>query len=176
MIRRSVRLHFRGQRGFTILELSVALFLMVVIGLGATMASGQVLHETSRNTEYTTASREVMNAIYWMSRDAQMAQVTLGAGDFPDQGDLVFTWTTWENQFDRVAYSVSGGQLKRSYSVDNGLPTETVVAEYINPDPDLTACASDNGVFSLKITATVGEGSREISVTRTHDTTSRPNL
>jgi prepilin-type N-terminal cleavage/methylation domain-containing protein len=175
MMYRGLRLFHRSQRGFTILEMLVTLALVGFISLGASMASAQVLNETTRNTDYATASRQAMNAIYWISRDAQMAQVVLGDDVFPEAGDLVFTWTTWENQREQVTYSLAGGELRRWYSND-GEPVETVVAEYIDPDPNLTNCVSDGGVLSLMITASVGEGSRAVSVTRTHDITSRPNL
>jgi prepilin-type N-terminal cleavage/methylation domain-containing protein len=176
MIYRRLRLYFKDQRGFTILEMLVSVALTALISLGASMASIQVLNQTARNTDYTTASRQAMNAIHWISQDAQMAQVTLGADTFPDTGDLVFTWTTWENEVDTVVYSVSGGELRRQYSVSGGEPVETVIAGYINPDPDLTGCVLDDGVLSLKVTASVGEGDTVVDVTRTRDIISRPNL
>ncbi len=80
------------------------------------MASAQVLNQTSRNADYVTASRQAMNAIAWISRDAEMAQIVGGAGTFPT-GDLVFTWTTWDDDIDRVVYSLSNGQLRRAFAV-----------------------------------------------------------
>ena len=147
MIYRKLRLLSRSQRGFTILEMLV-----------------------------TVALTGIMNSINWISRDAQMAQVIQGAEVFPDSGDLVLTWTTWENDVDRVVYSVSDGQLKRTYTVSGINPLVTVVAYNINDDHDLTHCVFSDGVLSLTITASVGEGSRVADVTCTHDTTSRPNL
>jgi prepilin-type N-terminal cleavage/methylation domain-containing protein len=176
MMYRGLRRLAEGQRGFTILEMLVTLALTGLISLGASMASAQVLNETARNADYTTASRQAMNAIYWISQDAQMAQVTLGTDVFPDAGDLVLTWTTWENEVDRVVYSLSGGELRRRYTVDDAEPVETVIAQYINPDPALTNCAWVEGVFSLKVTASVGEGDRVVDVTMTRETISRPNL
>jgi len=154
----------------------VSVTLTAMLSLGASMASAQVLNETARNTDYTTASRQAMNAIYWISQDAQMAQVTLGTDVFPDAGDLVFSWTTWENEVDTVVYSITGSELRRSYSVNGGEPVEIVVAGYINPDPGLTGCVMDDGRLSLKVTASVGEGDTVVNVTRTRDTISRPNL
>jgi prepilin-type N-terminal cleavage/methylation domain-containing protein len=165
-----------GQRGFTIVEMLVSLALTGLIGLGATMASAQVLNHTSRNSDFTTASRQAMNAIYWVSRDAQMAQTIAGADAFPEAGDLVFSWTTWDNEVDRVVYTLADGRLRRQYSVDGEDPVETLVADYINPDPGLTGCVWTGGVLNIKITASVGQGDRVIDVTRTHNVTSRPNL
>ena len=164
-----------NQRGFTIVEMMVTLALTAVISLGASMASAQVLNQTSHNANYVTASRQAMNAISWISRDAQMAQVVDGASSFP-AGHLVFTWTTWDNDVDRVVYSLSNGQLRRAWAVNDAEPVETVVAEYINPNPSLTGCDANNNMLSLKITASVGQGSRISDVTLTHDTTLRPKL
>jgi hypothetical protein len=176
MILRRLRLLARGQGGFTVLEMVVSLVLTSLIGLGASMASAQVLQQTSHNSDFATASRQAMNAIYWISRDAQMAQVTAGADAFPEAGDLVFTWTTWDNEVGRAVYTLSDGELRRQYSVDGGDPAVTLVAEYINADPGLTSCVWAGGVLTLRITASVGGGSRVVNVTRTHDITSRPNL
>ncbi len=164
-----------NQRGFTVLEMMVTLVLTALISLGATMASAQVLNETSRNADYVTANRQAMNAIAWISRDAEMAQVVEGTGVFPT-GQLVFTWTTWEDDVDCVVYSLSAGQLRRVKTVNGGAPVETVVAEYINPDPGLTGCVLTSDKLTLKITASVGQGSRVGNVTLTRDTTPRPKL
>jgi prepilin-type N-terminal cleavage/methylation domain-containing protein len=172
---RNWRRLYRDQRGFTVLEMLVTLFLTALISLGASMACAQVLNQTSRNSNYTTAGRQALNAIFWISRDAQMAQTVTGDDVFPDEGDLTLGWTTWENQQEQVVYSLSDGELRRWYSND-GDPVETVVAEYISADPELTSCVSDGGVLSLKITASVSTGGPAASVTRTHDTTSRPKL
>jgi prepilin-type N-terminal cleavage/methylation domain-containing protein len=175
MIRRKWRRVSRSQRGFTIVEMLVTLTLTALIGLGATMASAQVLQQTSRNADYVTASRQAMNAIAWISRDAEMAQEVGGMGTFPT-ADLVFVWTTWENDIDRVVYSLSNGQLRRSGTVNGGEPSETLVAEYINADPLLTGCVLSDNVLTLKVTASVGQGSQVRDVTLTHNTVPRPRL
>ncbi len=59
---------------------------------------------------------------------------------------------------------------------NDGEPVETVVAEYINPDLNLTSCVLTSGVLTMKITASVGQGDRMRNVTLTHDTAPRPKL
>jgi prepilin-type N-terminal cleavage/methylation domain-containing protein len=175
MIQRMWRPISRSQRGFTIVEMIVTLTLTALISLGASMASAQVLNQTSRNADYVTASRQAMNAIAWISRDAEMAQVVGGADTFPT-GDLVFTWTTWEDDDVRAVYSLVDGQIMRTLTINDNEPSETVVAEYINPDIDLTNCVLTSDVLTVKITASVGQGSRVRNVTLIHDTSPRPRL
>jgi hypothetical protein len=146
-----------------------------LIGLGAAMSSAQVLNETSENNDYTTASRNAMNAVYWISRDAQMAQVICGVSGFPQTSELSMAWKEWNNSSHNATYSVTNGQLKRTYSVDGDI-TETLIAEFINSDANLTYCTSTNDSLTLTITTTVGEGTRTVDVTRIRQITARPKL
>lgn len=174
MISRRLRLFHRHQVGFTVLEVIVALVITGVIGLGATMTVAQVLNQTARNNDYTTASRQTLNAIHWISQDTQMAQTVVpgGAAGFP----LTLTWVEWDNTTHSVVYSLAGNQLRRNYSVDGGTPRQNLIAEYINPDTALTSATSDNGVLTLTITASVGPGTNTVDVTKVREITSRPNL
>jgi prepilin-type N-terminal cleavage/methylation domain-containing protein len=175
MMFRKTKLFCKNESGFTLIEILVSLAITAFIGLGATMSSTQVLNETSRNNDYTTASRHAMNAVYWISRDAQMAQTISGATGFPQTSDLSLAWVDWENSSHNAIYSLENGQLHRSYNVD-GQITGTLIAEYINPAINLTNCTSVNGTLTLTITSSVGEGSRVVDVTRIREMTARPKL
>ncbi len=166
---------YKNESGFTLIEILVSLAITSLIGLGATMSSFQVLNETSRNNDYTTASRNAMNAVYWMSRDAQMAQIISGVTGFPETSDLSLSWIEWENSSHNVTYTIENGQLLRTYDVD-GQITETLIAEYINTSTNKTSCVSFNGTLTLTITSSVGEGSRVVNVTRIREMTARPKL
>ncbi|HJX13311.1 MAG TPA: prepilin-type N-terminal cleavage/methylation domain-containing protein [Dehalococcoidales bacterium] len=170
---KSVLFH-RHQGGFTALEMIVSLLISSIIALGAAMANTQVLTQTARNNDYTTASRSTLNAIQWIGTDAQMAQtITPGVNaGFP----LTLAWIEWDSTSNTVVYTLEDGKLKRSYTVDGGAPRQTLIAEYINPDEDLTYCTTDNGTLTLMITASVGQGAKVVDVTKIREITSRPNL
>jgi len=173
---RKLKAFNRNQRGFLLIEILGALAITSLITLAVTMANAQVLNQTANNNNYTTASRHTLNAIYWIGRDVQMAQTINGTEGFPQTENLVLTWTTWDNIVHSANYTLINGELKRTYAIDSESPITTTVAEYINPDEGLTYCSSDNGVVSLTITSSVGEGSKTVDVTKTHQITSRPNL
>ena len=176
MIFRKLKLLRKNQQGFMLIEILGALVIASLISLVVTMANAQVLNQTSDNNNFTTASRHTQNAIYWIGRDVQMAQTINGTDGFPQTENLILTWTTWDNNVNTANYSLENGELLRAYAIDAGSPMVTVVAEYINPDEAMTYCSSANGVLSLTITSSVGEGRRIVDVTKTHQITSRPNL
>lgn len=175
MIFRKIKLFSKNEAGFTLIEVIVSLAITGFIGVGITMSIFQLLNQTTRNSDYTTASRNAMNAIYWIGRDAQMAQVITGVAGFPGTNSLSLSWEDWNNVSHNATYSLSNGALIRTYEVDNQ-STETRIAEYISGNSTKTYCTSDNGTLILTITSSVGEGSKIIDVTRVREMTARPQL
>lgn len=173
MIFRKLGLVSINQRGFTLIEIIAAVAIFSLIGIGAATATAQVCTQGSQNNDYTTASRHAMNAIHWISRDAMMAQTveTNGASGFLP---LVLNWIDWDNSTHQVTYTLLDGDLKRSYSVDGGEPTETMVAQYINSDAEMTNCEFSGGVLIIKLTA-IADGNAS-NVTKTREITPRPGL
>jgi Tfp pilus assembly protein PilV len=174
MIYRKLQLFNRNQEGFTVLEVIAAVIIVSLIGIGTTMANTQVINQTSKNNDYTTASRQTLNAIHWISCDAQMAQTiqTDGTSGFP----LSLKWIDWDNIEHLVTYTLEDNKLMRSYSINGSTPLESLVAEYINQGTQMTCCSSDNGVLTLIVTGSVGEGVHTVNVTKKRNISSRPNI
>jgi prepilin-type N-terminal cleavage/methylation domain-containing protein len=175
MIRRIVRLLSNRQLGFTLIELLVAAALTSIIGFGAATATFQVVTQNQRNNLYTTASRNTMNAIHWISRDAQMTQTVTpdsGATGFP----LTLSWVEWDNSVHQIIYSISGDTIRRSYSVNGGDPEEVMIAQYINSTGLNTMCELNGDVLTIKVTATVGQGGHAVTVSKVREITPRPSL
>jgi len=165
----------KKQGGFTLLEVAVSLAITSMIALGVAVSSAQVLTQTSKNSDYTTASRNAMNAIFWIGRDGQMAQSFAGADGFPLTSDLSMAWEDWDSISHNITYSIQEGRLYRTYTVDSE-STVSLVAEYINDDSELTNCISENGTLLLTITSSVGGGTKIIDVTRVREITARPQM
>ena len=164
-----------GQAGLSLIDIIAAVAITGIIGLGASVASGQVLNQTSKNNDYTLASSNALNALYWISHDIVMAQTINGADGFPQTEDLCLCWMGWDNTVYGANYTLNNGVLSRIYS-ENGQVNTTVIASYINPDESLTYCVSSNGTYTFTITSSVGEGDRVTSVTKVREVIPRPNL
>jgi prepilin-type N-terminal cleavage/methylation domain-containing protein len=169
-----------NQKGFTLVELIMAMAVTAIIASAVTTVIYQVFNMNARSSNHMVAVRQVQNAGYWVSHDAQMAQSTNVTGaDF-----LVLKWTDWNNGQNQVTYTLenaSGGvkNLRRTYSIDSGsgpvVQTNSLVGQYINPT--LTpppVFASNKLIFT--VTATVGTGSKAVSETRIYEVKPRPGL
>ena len=179
MILRKIRLFHKNQAGFfSLIEIVATLVISGIIALGATMANGQVITQTVKNNDFTTANRHVLNAIRWISRDAQMAQTIENWENFPLSDNLTLSWTTWENQLNQAVYSVDAenGQLRRMYTVADNPPQQLLIAQYVKIDPASSNCTWDDLELTLTITGSVGKGNHIINVTKANTITSRPNL
>ena len=51
-----------------------------------------------------------------------------------------------------------------------------MVAEHINPDIEMSNCVFSDGVLTLKVTATVGEGVHAVSIGKVREIVPRPGL
>ena len=164
---------WRCQKGISGAEVLVALFIASIIGGGVVTSISQVFNTSAHNSDHTVATKQVRNVIYWVRRDAKMAQtvqVDAGASGLP----LVLSWDDWDSTHHEMTYTLVGDKLMRNHAVDGGTPVPLLVAENINPDPALTNCTYDLGMLSFKVTITVGAGSRAINVTEEFTVDPRP--
>jgi prepilin-type N-terminal cleavage/methylation domain-containing protein len=175
-VMRKTKSLYREQAGYTLIEILAVLAISGIISLGALMSNVQVINQTDKNNDYTAASREVLNAMQWISRDVQMAQEIQGATGFPATSNLTIHWLTWDNLPTEVVYYVEDGLLKRNYTSGNATTQNTLIAQYINADPASSNCTWDNHELILTLTATVGEGIRAINITKQKTIIPRPIL
>ena len=153
-----------GEKGFTLLETVIAIALIAVAAGSASAATFQIFRNTERNNDYMTVVRQVNNAGYWISRDAQMAQSVATEPDF-----LTISWTedvTGDPIYHSVTYSVEDltdgiGKLKRHHVSSGGADEETMVAQYIYYDPndvdDTSKASYEQPVLTVQLTSILEE-------------------
>jgi len=179
-----VRLFHKSQRGFTLVELMLAIAITGVITGGITMTLFQVFDGSARTSNHMTAVRQVQNAGYWVSYHAQMAQDIVTVDDPATPGVTEFLALTWKDRYDddhQVVYSLENRpssslrNLQGVHYINGEESDRTPVFEFIDPDPDQTSCVWDGaGKLIFTVTATVGFGSQEQSETRIYEVTPRP--
>ncbi len=173
-----MRLINKSQRGFTLIELLVAIAITGLITGGLTMTIFQVLTGNARTSNHMTAVRQVQNAGYWVSRDAQMAQSVEPDPD-PDGFPLTLTWTDWDGDGYQVVYTLVDDKLQREHYTNRDIypnpDATTLVAQYIDPEPAKTNCDFAGGVLTLTVTASLGGDWQEASETRIYEVVPRPD-
>ena len=174
----------QGEKGFSFIELIIAIGIMALISGAAAIATFQVFKGTERNNDYMTAVHQVQSAGYWISRDTQMAQGVktdnLTSPDF-----LVLSWTVWDDNNDPIYHTATYffedvtdgvGKLKRRHWSSSGANEQTLIATHIYyaPDgPDDTSNVSyQDSVLTVQLTAL----SEKIMETREYKISHRPNF
>ncbi|MFC1864677.1 type II secretion system protein J [Chloroflexota bacterium] len=175
-----------SEKGYILVELLVATTIMVLASGAAGAAIFQIFRGTEHNNDHMTVVRQVQNAGYWISRDAQMAQsVTTDDLTLPDF--LVISWTedvvgdpiyhTATYYFEDLTDGL--GKLKRNHVSTAGADEDTLVAQYIYYDPsdvDNTSKANHEGAVSPVLTVQLTAIFKKALETREYKITHRANL
>jgi prepilin-type N-terminal cleavage/methylation domain-containing protein len=165
------------QSGFTLIELSLALTITSVIGIGIISTTQSISNTNNRNIAHTMAFKEVETAVHFINRDVQQAQkIDVDGEDYW----LKLTWVSWDNNTsNQVVYVLDNGTLTRVYSVDNDVITETQVARFINntaasaPNPTPISLLPEK-TWTFELTAQGTSGSMTASETREIKVIPRP--
>jgi prepilin-type N-terminal cleavage/methylation domain-containing protein len=163
---------FRSQKGFTFVELLVAIAITAVIGSVMVITLTQLITVQAADKNRTEAYKQVENALHYLNRDIQMAS----AGDIvPQDGSAVlFTsglhlqWIDYDISFDinnTVDYILNSttGELTRHHQVMGVSDITNVVARHIDAVSDYSF---DGAVLTINLTSTI-EGFESASESRT---------
>lgn len=132
-----------GEKGFTLVELLVAMVIMVTIGGAGAAATFQVLKGAERGNSYMSAVRQVENAGHWISRDALMSE-SIQTDNLTPPNFLILNWVERDYVNQDIRHSatyffqdVSGntGKLMRRHWSSAGANELVLVAEKIYYDP-----------------------------------------
>jgi len=163
-----------GEKGYTYIELIVAITIAALVAAAASMAIFQVLKNSERNSNHMTAVLQLQNAGYWISRDTQMAQ-SVTADELTSPDFLILSWTDGDSGDEcQVVYTLEDmpeaglKALMRNQSINGGESSTTFIAQYIDSDSEKSKCEFISGTLSLTITAKVGDGPQMESETRTY--------
>jgi len=172
--KKGVRLIHNNQKGFTMIEVIIAIAVTAIITGGITMTIFQVFDGNTRTSNHMIAVRQVQNAGYWVSHDGQMAQSVEPTAD-SDGFPLTLTWADWDSgDVYQVVYSVVDNELQREHYTNLTPDATTIVAQFIDlANCDFTDTNGDSvdDTLILTITATVGTQSE----TRTYEVAPRPD-
>jgi len=171
----------KGQLGFTLVELLVAIAIVGALSAGIAMLISQLITGNTRTSNHMVAVRQVQQAGKDVSHDTlQSKTITLGPnGGFP----LLFFWTDIGGVANNITYTITeGGELLRTHVRDPGESNSRVTARYIVAG-DTTAefgdiipnCEPHCRVLILTITASVGGGPYEGRETRVYEAERRPD-
>ena len=178
---RSLKLLFKNQRGFTLIEVLVAMAISGLLGTGVVMASAQIFNVNGVGNARITAVKQVENAIHYLNRDVQMAQTVTpqGVSGFP----LTLTWISWGSPTaippvppitEQVIYSLdNNGNLWRNDGTTNTTVARQVTGANVTGNTDISLNPPKTW-YTIQITTTAYSGSKMDSETRKIDIIPRP--
>jgi prepilin-type N-terminal cleavage/methylation domain-containing protein len=89
----------KGEKGYSLVELLVAISVSAVLAAGAGMTTFQIFRGSKQNNDWNVAIRQAQSLGQWVSQDALMVN-TIDIVDDPETEDVEFIslfWKDWEN-------------------------------------------------------------------------------
>ena len=139
------------QKGFTLIEVLVALAISGMLMVGIVLSIFQVSWGNIRTNDHITALTDVNYAALWLKKDIQMAQDTSLTDGIP-QSSVTLTWTDFTsfeegNKNHSSSYALSPGTTNLTRTYDG---TPRVIGRQITS----IGFTQDGKVINVAITAT----------------------
>lgn len=154
-----------NQKGFTLIEILVAMLVGGMVMAGIVTAVFQIVHGAGQIKEESVALADIDSAAHWLTRDVVLGQSTDLVDGALQVSQMTLTWndsTWWAEQEESIAHSViytySGTELQRNY---DGVVT-TVGRQLTNVRFSL-----DGRLVTITLTSSL-EGEPRSTVTRNY--------
>jgi prepilin-type N-terminal cleavage/methylation domain-containing protein len=154
-----------NQKGFTLIELVVALAILGIVVVGIVTSIFQIMQGRAQIAGKSVALADIDNAAHWVTRDIVMAQSTDLVDDAPPTGNMTITWndlTGWAEAEESISHSAvythSGTQLLRKYDSANNT---TIVGRHLTD----VGFSIDDRLITVTLTSSP-DGVRASTVTR----------
>ena len=186
-----IRLFNKYEKGFTLLELIIAMAIGVIIIGAMGGALYQILAASNSSSNNMMAIRQVQNAGYWIGRDVQESSPDyVEPGDSPDTPDIeelfIISWDviTFDagllKEGNKAVYRLDGGNLYRDYYITETMAYETAFNDYVFSYEKTTLIAQyiddielvKGSTMVLNVSATV-EGWKTGTAERTYEIETR---
>jgi prepilin-type N-terminal cleavage/methylation domain-containing protein len=150
-------LKHQNEKGFTLIEVLVALAITAVMIPVMAMSTATILRNNQQAVAHNIVLQQVNNAGYWISRDVQTAKnVTLTEpSGFPLT--LVIPDDVNESNDYSVKYLFSGSKLKRQvYNSAHALTAEIIAAEYVEVADTTFNSIPETNSYEITVSASKG--------------------
>jgi type II secretory pathway component PulJ len=159
------------QCGFVMIEIIIGVVISALLGGGVITAIYQIGNINSIDNARMIAVKQVESSIHYINRDVQMAQKVEANGQ---TYWLRLTWSIWSNDqtngdINQVIYTLTNGVLTRSYTLNGGPATNTVVGRFITT---VTATAPNTQTqppekaWTIQLTANASHELKQAAETR----------
>jgi prepilin-type N-terminal cleavage/methylation domain-containing protein len=168
----------RNEKGFTAIELLVAIAVAAVLGGTATMTALQITNGAGNSQATMAVAAETQRAGYAIGRDVLAAESIVTDGltaptflvltwteqDYAGGGSAVYHSTTYS--FQNLAGGV--GELFRNHWSSAGADDDAIVARYLRFDPGNPGVSSNASYVDPVLSVTLRAASGDVSQARTY--------